>query len=42
MAHKTPVPNKSPDDVRESHIPVEVKKPAVLKKVKFIMHTYSD
>ena len=42
MADKTPVPNKSPDNVKEPHIPVEVKKPAVLKKVKFTVHTYPD
>ena len=42
MADKTPVPNKSPDNVKEPHIHVEVKKPAVLKKVKFTVHTYPD
>ena len=42
MADKTPVPNKSHDNVKEPHIPVEAKKPVLLKKVKFTVHTYPD
>ena len=42
MADKTPVPNNFRDDVKEPHIPVEAKKPALLKKVKFTVHTYPD